>query len=93
MRCTIDPDAGIGAIGSYGGDSIHDGCTSLVPLEGQRVDLQYARMRQQTVLKVTLTHRGSVNISDITLDYGYGWQRGSQRTGGQIVMSTEAIET
>jgi hypothetical protein len=93
LLCTIDPGARIGAIGSYVGDRIHRDCSALVPIEGQRIDLQYEPLRQQVVVGATLTHRGSVTISDITLDYDYGWQRGSQRIGGQIVMSTEAIET
>jgi hypothetical protein len=93
LLCTIDPSAGIGAIGSYAGASIESGCSALVPIQDQRVDLQYAPMRQQVVLEVTLTHRGSVSISDVTLDYSYGWRSGSHRTGGEVVMSSEAIES
>jgi len=93
LLCTIDPNAGVGAIGSYRGDSIHEDCSNLVPIHGQRLHLESAGMSQQVVLAVTLTYRGSVDISDITLDYTYGWHRGSQRTGGQVVMSTEEIDT
>ena len=93
LVCTIDADAQFGAIGSYVGDSIYDDCSSLVPIQGQRLDLQYAPMRQQVVVAVTLTHRGSVEISDVTLDYSHRWQRGSQRTGGQVVVPTQAIRT
>ena len=93
LLCTIDPDAGDGAIGSYDGPGIESGCSALVPIQDQRMDMQYAPMRQQVVLEVTLTHRGTVSISDVTLDYSYGWRSGGQRTGGQVVMSTEAIES
>jgi hypothetical protein len=92
LLCSIDPDAGIGTIGAYVGPEIELGCSALVPIHDQRVDLQYAPMRQQVVLAVTLTHQGTVRISDITLDYSYGWRNGSQRTGGQVTISTEAIE-
>lgn len=91
LVCTLDPEAEFGAIGSYSGKGIYKACLSLEPLEGERLDLHYAPMRQQIVMKVTLTQRGTVNISDVTLDYNFGWQRGSQRTGGNIVMSTGSI--
>jgi hypothetical protein len=93
LLCTIDPDAEVDAIGSYDGDSIHRDCSALVPLQEQRLDLQYEPLRQQVVLGVTLTHTGSVSISDITWDYSDGWRRGSQHTGGEVVMSTEALGT
>ncbi len=88
LLCTIDPDAPVGAIGGYRGDTIHEDCSELVPLAGQRLALQSAGMSHQVVLKVTLTRPGSVEIADITLDYSHGWQRGSQRTGGQVTMTT-----
>lgn len=91
LVCTLDPAAGFGAIGSYTGSSIHEGCLSLVPIDGQRLDLRDAPLRQQVVMKVTLTKRGTVTISDITLDYTFGWQRGSQRTGGNVVVSSEPV--
>jgi hypothetical protein len=43
LLCTIDPDAEVGAIGSYDGDSIHRDCSALVPLQDQRMDVQYDR--------------------------------------------------
>lgn len=93
MVCALDPDAQIGAIGSYAGDTIRDDCSTLVPIDGQRLDLHYSPLRQQVVLAVTLTHRGAVEISDVTLDYSHRWQRGSQRTGGRVIVSTAAIHT
>lgn len=93
LICALDAEARVGAIGSYVGDSIHDDCSTLVPIEGQRLDLQYSPMRQQVVLAVTLTHPGSVKISDVTLGYSHRWRRGLQRTGGGVVVSTEAIRT
>lgn len=92
LVCTLKPDAGVGAIGSSNGDDILQFCSSLVPIAGERLDLQYAPMRQQVVMKVTLTHPGTVRITDITLDYTAGWQTGSQRTGGRIVMSSMPIK-
>ena len=91
LVCTLDPDARVGAIGSYVGDNIHDDCSALEPIEGQRLDLQYAPMRQQVVLAVTLTHRGTVKVSDVTLVYSDRWQRGTQRTGGEVVVSTTRV--
>lgn len=93
LVCTIAKDAQVGAIGTYGGDTIHDDCDTLVPIRGQRLDLHDAPLRQQVVLKVTLTRPGTVRIADVTVDYSYGWQRGSQRIGGEVVMSTEIIDT
>ena len=91
LVCTLDPDAEVGAIGSYLGNGIHEACLSLVPIEGEGLDLHHSPMRQQVVVKVTLTKPGTVTISDITLDYTFGWQRGSQRTGGNIVMSSDPV--
>ena len=91
LVCALEADARVGAVGSYVGDSIRDDCSTLVPINGQRLDLQYSPMRQQVVLAVSLTQRGSVEISDVTLDYSHRWQRGSQRTGGRVLVSTESI--
>lgn len=93
LVCTLNPDARVGVIGSYVGDSIHDDCSTVEPIEGQRLDLQDAPMRQQVVLAVTLTHRGTVKVSGVTLDYSHRWQRGTQRTGGEVVVSTKHVRT
>ena len=91
LVCTLDPDAKVGAIGSSNGKNIHEYCLTLVPIEGEPLDLHYSPMRQQIVTKVTLTKPGTVTISDITLDYTFGWQRGSQRTGGSLVVSSDPV--
>lgn len=91
LLCTLAPDAEVGAIGSYRGDTIHDDCSSLVPIEGRTLDLTGPGLRQQVVLALSLKGPGRVHVSGITLDYTDGWQRGSQRTGGEVETTAEGV--
>lgn len=88
LVCTLAPDANVGAIGTYVGDGIHDDCTTLEPIDDARLDLHYAPMRQQVVMAVTMVRPGRVKVSGISLDYSDRWQTGTQRTGGEVVVST-----
>jgi hypothetical protein len=90
LLCTLEEPAEVGAIGSYVGDTIHEDCASLEPIEDERMGLN-ATPRQQVVLAVTLTERGTVHIRDVDLAYGHGWQRGTQRIGGEVFMSTDDL--
>lgn len=81
--CTIDKSAGVGAIGTYRGSTIHHDCSSLLPAEGATLRLN-ADPRQQLVMAVSLTHAGRVQIQGVDLDYNYGWQHGTQRIGGDV---------
>lgn len=92
LLCTIAPDAEVGSVGAYRGDLIHDDCSDLVPIDGRSLDLTGPGPRQQVVLALALSGPGTVHISGITLDYAYGWQRGSQRTGGAVDASTERLD-
>lgn len=83
--CTVDQSAGIGSIGSVLGDEIQNECLTLVPAEGARLEL-HATPRQQVVMAVTNAHPGRVRIVGMDLSYTHGWQRGTQRTGGTLVL-------
>ncbi len=87
--CTFRPEAEVGAIGTYVGDHIHDDCETLEPITGKRLDLFSSPFRQQVVLGVTLMRPGLVKVSSISLDYNDSWQTGTQRTGGDVVVSTK----
>ena len=81
--CTIDESAGVGAIGTSLGSDIHDYCSALVPAEGATLELN-ADPPQQLVMAVSLTNAGRVQVQGIDLDYSDGWQRGTQRIGGDV---------
>ncbi|HEU4566417.1 MAG TPA: hypothetical protein VFR99_00180 [Marmoricola sp.] len=83
--CTIDPGEEIGAIGSSDERGIRKYCSSLVPAAGATLKLN-ARPFQQVVMAVTLTRPGEVEIDGMNIDYERGWQRGSDLTGGTIVV-------
>ena len=70
------------------GDNIYDDCTTLEPIEGKRLDLHNSPMRQQVVMAVTMTRPGRIKVSSISLNYDDRWQTGTQRTGGEVVVST-----
>lgn len=88
LLCTLDADANVGAIGTYVDDSIQEDCAELEPIDGARLDLHYAPLRQQVVMAVTMVHPGRVKVAGISLDYSDRWQSGTQRTGGEVVVST-----
>jgi hypothetical protein len=88
LVCSIDPDANVGAIGTVVDGDIDEYCSSLDPIEGVDLDLTYAPMRQQVLVALTMTGQGVVTVTDIVLSYADGWQRGSQRVGGEIWMTT-----
>ncbi len=85
--CTIATRSDSGAIGSVSGDEIHDYCQTLVPATGARVELN-AQPLQQVVMAVTNAHPGRVRIAGMDLSYSHSWQRGTQRTGGVIVLGS-----
>lgn len=88
LLCTLAAEANVGAIGTYVGDSIHDDCATIEPIAGEELDLHYSPLLQQVVLAVTLNRPGKVKVSSISLDYSDRWQTGTQRTGGEVVVST-----
>jgi hypothetical protein len=91
LVCTLDPAAKVGAIGSTRGEDVLDYCTDLDPIDGRQLDLHYAPMRQQVLLALTLTARGTAVVQDISLTYKDGWRRGTQRTGGEVWMSSGTL--
>lgn len=86
--CTVNRSV-VGAIGSVDEAGIHEQCLTLVPAEGARLELN-ADPRQQVVMAVTNAHAGRVRIVGMDLSYSHGWQRGTQRTGGVIVLASRA---
>jgi hypothetical protein len=81
--CTLEENAEVGSIGAYRGSEIYDDCSSLVPAEGATMELN-ADPKQQLVMAVALTNTGRVHVEGVDLDYSHGWQRGTQRIGGDV---------
>jgi hypothetical protein len=54
-----------------------------VPVEGATLELN-ADPYQQLVMAVMLTKAGRVHVEGVDLDYSHGWQRGTQRIGGDF---------
>jgi hypothetical protein len=83
--CSIAPLAGVGAIGASNEKDMHDFCDSLVPADGATLRLNALPM-QQVVMAVTLRHPGLVRVDGLDLDYTLGWQAGTQRIGGEVLV-------
>jgi len=83
--CSIAPLAGVGAIGSSNEEDMHELCSSLVPAEGATLRLHAIPM-QQVVMAITLRRPGLVRVDGMDLDYTLGWQAGTQRIGGEVVV-------
>lgn len=82
--CTVNT-AETGAIGSSDERDMRRFCSSLVPADGARLKLN-AHPFQQVVMAVTLTRPGRVKIAGMRISYARGWHRGSDLTGGIIVV-------
>jgi hypothetical protein len=87
LLCTIADDADVGAIGLEGPEEIAGDCGRLIPVEGTTMQLN-ASPRQEIVFEVTLTEPGAVGIKGADVTYSYGWQHGTQRTGGDLLLAT-----
>jgi hypothetical protein len=83
--CTIAPHTGIGAIGSSNEKDMHEYCDALVPADGATLRLDADPM-QQVVMAVTLRQPGRVRVDGMDLEYTLGWQAGTQRIGGEVVV-------
>jgi hypothetical protein len=81
--CTINEAAGVGAVGAAGLDAISRTCSSLRPVSGAEMTLAETAA-DQLVMAVTLTEPGRVVIRGVDLSYSHGWQRGTQRVGGDV---------
>jgi hypothetical protein len=92
LLCTIADDADVGAIGLEGPERIAGDCGRLVPVEGTTMQLN-ASPRQEIVFEVTLTEPGAVEIKGADVTYSYGWQHGTQRTGGDLLLATSKRES
>jgi len=87
--CTVDPKGGSSAIGSASEASIRGECSSLVPAAGATLELN-AHPRQQLLVAVTLPHPGRVKLAGLDVSYSHGWQRGTQRIGGDVELRAVA---
>lgn len=85
--CTVNTSSGIETIGSVDGDGIHDFCLTLEPAAGREIKLN-ADPRQQVVMALTNMDPGRVKIVGMDLSYSHGWQRGTQLTGGTVVLAS-----
>ncbi len=81
--CTIEASADVGGIGAVYEAEAKRSCSSLVPAEGATLELN-ADLLQQLVIAVSLTEPGQVEVQGIDLNYSHGWQRGTQRMGGDV---------
>ena len=64
---------------------MHEYCDALVPADGATLRLDADPM-QQVVMAVTLRQPGRVRVDGMDLEYTLGWQAGTQRIGGEVVV-------
>ena len=83
--CALAPLTGIGAIGSSNEQDMRELCDSLVPADGATLRLD-AQPMQQVVMAVTLRQPGRVRVDGMDLEYTLGWQAGTQRIGGEVLV-------
>jgi hypothetical protein len=80
LVCTLAPNAGVGAIGSALGSSIHTYCSHLVPVSNAHMTVRPA-LSDQIVMRIVAHAPGVVQVDGLDLHYSAGWQHGWQWVG------------